>query len=147
MLGCLGKSIMLWFVFSFVPNVPTCTCFIHVKLNPRCQGMLSALVPHTAVHKSSAQQQPLATPAHVHITESVRKDGRVHGMQGLSLTNSCVATKLLSRATGQMPSKPTHLHINNTFLIISSFMLNMDIDMLPCLPKVVLIYIYGTYVF
>lgn len=79
-LGCLGKSVVLWLVFSLGPNVPTCTCFVHVKLNPRCHSTLSVLVPRTAVHKRSDWHQPLGTLEYLHITESIWKDRIAHGV-------------------------------------------------------------------
>lgn len=141
-LGCLGESVVLRFVF-----------FLLVQIRPFAPAsfMWSWTLDARAclLHWYHIQWYTKAAPNNSrwqlqHICTLLRAFGRTAWCMALSLVNSCVETKLLPRAMWQTPSKPTHLHMNNTFLIISSFMLNVDIHMLHCLSKIVLIHEYGT---
>lgn len=144
MLGCLAKSIMLWFVFF---SWSKCA---HLHLLHPCEAepSMPGLAFCTGTTYSSTQKQS-PTTAVSNCSTCAHYWEHLEGWQSAWHAGSFIDKFLCGDKAPVLghrtdAPKPTHLHTNNTFLIISSFMLNMDIDMLPCLPKVVLIYIYGT---
>lgn len=157
-LGCLGKPIVLWFVFF------SWFKYAHLHFFNPCEAEPS-MPEHalcTGTTYSSTQKQCPITVVRNSSTSShywEHLGGQHNAWHAWSFTDKflcghkapvsgCMTDDLQTYTLAHEQRLCRNMHICTLYVMhISSFMLNAETDRLPCLPKIVLIHEYGTYIF